>query len=872
MSHPFALAAVRRRRLSACLAALLLAASILPTALGVQEIGSSTPGALELAAEDAAGHLLVSEIATGGASASDEFVELYNPATSALAIEGLELIYVTASGATVTRKALWAAGSPEMGPGSHLLIANEAGIYASVADLTYANGLAATGGSIALRSAGAASAIDAVGWGTAASAWQEGSPAAAAMAGHSIERLPGGSSGSTQDTDQNALDFVERELPDPQNSGSAPVPSGTPAPSPSGEVTPSPTVTPSPDASLPPTPEPTPTSTPDPTPEPTPSPPASVLTVAAARALPDGSQATIEAVSLTDGLFVDGGGYVADATGGIALLLSDGTFPSGVLLRATGTIDDRYHQRTLRATVADVTVLGAASDPLPAMAATGSIGEQVEGHLVAITGEIASAATELSGGAAFDLDDGSGPIRIFVGDVTGIETDAWERGTGLVLHGVVGQRDSTGTGNAGYRVQPRTTADIVAVVPPASETPTPSPAPTAADSPSSSPTATGTSTPGSSPSASPAPSLVSIATARSASSGERVRVRGVVTLPSGLTEPGSAVIQDESGGILIRLGDEAGSLARGELVELSGTRSTKAGMLSLRVTAPPLRLGHQAEPSPLRLATGRLGEGHEALMVVVRGKVAGKVQRTSAGNSYFDLDDGSGPGRIFLSPRARVATVAVMPGAWIEVSGVLGQDTTSQQPTRGYRVWPRADADVAVLARPVANAAGTAGGAGSTRGGSTATNERADLTGPGVEADGDSSQLSVPRLARAIPTASAPQIVIGPAGLVEPEPDAGPSPGAAGLLLGGLLLLAAGGLAITPGLPGRLREAMLRDSSGQAADGQETDAEGTARTAFGAAPDAMARLIPVTVLDGGPSDEVTRGSSARKGGRILPPT
>jgi hypothetical protein len=341
----------------------------------------------------------------------------------------------------------------------------------------------------------------------------------------------------------------------------------------------------------------------------------------------------------------------------------------------------------------------------------------------------------------------------------------------------------------------------------------------------------------------------------------------VVTLPSGLTEPGSAAIQDESGGILIRLGDEAGSLARGELVELSGTRSTKAGMLSLRVTAAAQRLGHQAEPSPLRLATGRLGEGQEALLVVVRGAIAGNLQRTSAGNSYFDLDDGSGPGRVFLSPRARITTAALVPGAWIEVTGVLGQDTTSQQPTRGYRVWPRADADVSVLARPVANAAAAAGGAGASRGGSSAKREPGDGADGADPAEGDSPQGSVPRLARAIPTASEPQVVVGPAGLVGPEPDAGPSPGVMGLLLGGLLLLGAARLAVTPGLLGRLREAMP-----QAPPGQEADGDGTARTAQGAEPDAIARLIPLTVLDGGPSDEVPQRSSPRRGGRILPPT
>ena len=87
---------------------------------------------------------------TGGVSASDEFVELYNPTASAQSLEGLELVYVTATGATITRKAVWGSGGL-FSRGGHLLVANEAGLFAGIADATYAGGLAAAGGSMALR-------------------------------------------------------------------------------------------------------------------------------------------------------------------------------------------------------------------------------------------------------------------------------------------------------------------------------------------------------------------------------------------------------------------------------------------------------------------------------------------------------------------------------------------------------------------------------------------------------------------------------------------------------------------------------------------------------------------------------------------------
>ena len=73
--------------------------------------------------------LLVSEVVTGGASASDEFVELVNAGPIAVDLAGLEVVYATSSGSTVTRKSTWATAQP-VGPGQHLLLANGAGSYA----------------------------------------------------------------------------------------------------------------------------------------------------------------------------------------------------------------------------------------------------------------------------------------------------------------------------------------------------------------------------------------------------------------------------------------------------------------------------------------------------------------------------------------------------------------------------------------------------------------------------------------------------------------------------------------------------------------------------------------------------------------------
>src|SRR6185369_15905588 len=198
-------------------------------------------------------------VQTGGASASDEFAEISNAGAVAVDLTGLEVVYATSTGSTVTRKASWTTASI-LEPGRHLLIANSAGVFAPIADATYSGGFAATGGAIVLRPIGG-TPIDAVGWGDATNAFVEGSGASAPPAGSSIERLPGGELGNGTDTNENSLDFAVRASPTPQNLAASPTPP-SPTPTPTATATASPTPTP--------TPSPTPSSTPSATPAPSP--------------------------------------------------------------------------------------------------------------------------------------------------------------------------------------------------------------------------------------------------------------------------------------------------------------------------------------------------------------------------------------------------------------------------------------------------------------------------------------------------------------------------------------------------------------------------------------------------------------------------
>ena len=154
----------RARR--AALAAFILIWSVAALAMATQP----APAALAPAAgEDPAvawptsSGLLIAEVVTGGASASDEYFELTNAGSAAVDLNGLEVAYASSAGASATKRVGWTAPLL-IGPGRHLLIANSAGIFAAGADATYTAGIAATGGALVLRPTGGAP-IDAVGLG-----------------------------------------------------------------------------------------------------------------------------------------------------------------------------------------------------------------------------------------------------------------------------------------------------------------------------------------------------------------------------------------------------------------------------------------------------------------------------------------------------------------------------------------------------------------------------------------------------------------------------------------------------------------------------------------------------------------------------------
>jgi outer membrane biosynthesis protein TonB len=748
--------------------------------------------------------LLLAELMTGGASASDEFVELTNAGPEAVDLVGLEIVYVSASGSTIARKATWPL-SLSLEPGRHLLLANGAGIHAAAADATYTGGLAGTGGALVIRPIGGAP-IDAVGWGDATSGFVEGPVAPVPPAGSSLERRPGGVAGNGLDSNDNAADWFVQAVPSPQNLASAPTPEPTPSPqpTPSTSVTPTPTSsaaatptpsatadsTPSPTATSSPTPTPSPSPPPPPTPSPVPSPSATPVPIAEARALPDGASVTVGGTLTTALGALEAGrtAFVQDTSGGIALYLDApavDAWPAGTNVVATGALDDRFAQRTLRVALTGLTATGTAAVPMAVGASTGFAGEDVEGQRIVVAGTTVGSPSAMADGTGLLVDDGTGPLRVVVAPAA-LGVLAVPAGTAVTAVGPLGQRDSTGTGIAGYRLHATEPGDLVLVT--ATATPAPTASPSGAPTPTAEPTATSsatpapaaTPTPGATPSPSPSPgAFATILAARAMPVGSVVSVSGVVTADAGrLGAPALVAIDDDSAGIVVKLPAGVTAPARGAWIEVRGTLAAPYGQIELRVAAGGLSIhSTRALPAPLAIDGVEMGEGVEARQVTVVVEIDAKPKRSQSGDLTIaaTAEDGTAI-RVLADSSSGLTAAALVKAESYALTGIAGQRASRKGALDGYRLWLRDTNDIVRLgggAAPTATPSTRPSPSGATHAAATIPIAQALLARSGeVMVEGtvtvDASLLDTTGRRIVLEDSTAAVEVLAPAGVVPP--------------------------------------------------------------------------------------------------------
>lgn len=419
---------------------------------------------------------------------------------------------------------------------------------------------------------------------------------------------------------------------------------------------------------------------------------------------------TIEGILTTPlGALEDGrGAFLQDATGGIAVRLENApaaAFSSGTAIRATGTVDDRYGQRTVRA-AAEPEVLGTSARPAPLEIATGAANESTEGWLVHVRGTVTDSPTALTSGTAVTVDDGTGPVRVVVAPAAGPVSIA--RGDAISAIGPLGQRDSSGTGTSGYRVDVLAGPDVVVEPPPSpspspspSGSPPPSPTPSPSPAPSIDPTPTPTPSPSPDPSRSPEP-VIPIASARLATIGRIVTVRGVVTAEVGTVGVGPmAVIADETGAIFIRLPDDTHP-SRATVLQVVGRVAEPYGQRELRPAAGGVTAVGVADlPDPVSVTAAQIGELVEARLVTIEGTLSGRPQAATANEVSVPLRDTSGGTfTVRITAGAGIDTKQLVVGERLQVSGVVGQRASRSGTLDGYRLWPRGAADIEVVDIP----------------------------------------------------------------------------------------------------------------------------------------------------------------------------
>lgn len=168
--------------------------------------------------------VVISEVLAGIPGNNDhEFIELYNPdPQEPVNLEGMTLWYQLEEGQEErilyrwTEKAL-------VPPQGHYLLGRSDQAYQVVLDRVYDLPLATSRGGLLLR-ADDDTPVDSLSWGDDPQEYGEGAPAPAMARGVSLERLPGGELGSTQDSGDNRADFQLLTDPHPESSGSPPAP------------------------------------------------------------------------------------------------------------------------------------------------------------------------------------------------------------------------------------------------------------------------------------------------------------------------------------------------------------------------------------------------------------------------------------------------------------------------------------------------------------------------------------------------------------------------------------------------------------------------------------------------------------------------
>lgn len=176
--------------------------------------------------------------------------------------------------------------------------------------------------------------------------------------------------------------------------------------------------------------------------------------ISVARDLPPGTFVLLEGVvtSLPQELGKDVL-YIADETGGIKVMAKgvSANLERGARVQVPGNIHQAFQETYLKLIAPqDFIVLGTHSVPVPIEVPTGEIGEEHEGTLIMVNGQVSSTS-----GNIFYVNDGSGDIKVYIKSTTQIDKPKMRVGYYALIKGIISQYKED------YRLLPRYQHDIV---------------------------------------------------------------------------------------------------------------------------------------------------------------------------------------------------------------------------------------------------------------------------------------------------------------------------------------------------------------------------------------------------------------------------
>lgn len=177
--------------------------------------------------------------------------------------------------------------------------------------------------------------------------------------------------------------------------------------------------------------------------------------IADVKEMEDGESVMIEGVVISS--FEELGShtlYIEDESGGIKVVVKGewgNELKRGKLIRLVGILKESFNERYLKVDQkGDITVLGEGDLPDPLELSTGMIGEDYEGQLVYINGEVVATS-----GNTFFIDDGSGEIKVYIKSTTGIDKPKMKTGYFAAIIGIVSQYKDE------FRILPRFQDDVL---------------------------------------------------------------------------------------------------------------------------------------------------------------------------------------------------------------------------------------------------------------------------------------------------------------------------------------------------------------------------------------------------------------------------